>query len=157
MYNYSIDWNPERVIKITETKMETVLDRVCADSIREIKLDMQSPKHGIPVGKRKGILAPRKKREDAQISVKFSSSQPRRNKQYRTRSAPGEAPAIQLGVLVDSLLSTKPGPLSRKIGVTNEAYYGEFLEPNTGKGLQNRPFLLKNVVKSFQKWLDKQK
>ena len=155
MYDYRINWNADHIIKISASKMEVALNRICLNSIREMKVDMQSPKHGTPVGKRKGALTPRTKRKNIKASSNARISG--RNKQVTTRSAPGEAPAVQQSILLRSLTFMQPGPLLRRIGTGVEAYYGRYLEPDTGIGLQNRPFLLKNVVKALQAWLDKQR
>jgi hypothetical protein len=66
-----------------------------------------------------------------------------KKRRYRA-SAPGESPAVRSSKLIKAIAYT-----TRKnqveVGALKRAYWAKYLEPETARGLRNRPFLMKNV------------
>lgn len=118
---WTFRWNPDPALRITERMMEQLLNRVCILSVAEIRQNMSLPKHGENMGP------------------------------VTRRSAPGESPAVQYGILFNAITFDTPLKLMRRVGVASIAFYGKYLEPGTDQGIRNRPFLKQRVKSVFNR------
>lgn len=127
-----LKWYGEEVKRKVREATEKALDKMADLVEEEAKRSMTEPKHGkIPpkqVIKRKKSFAA----------------------QYRTRSAPGEAPAVQTGRLIGAFRRVVK---TLKRGVHVASPYAKYMEFGTRK-IKPRPFLRPALAKNLQKFPD---
>lgn len=70
-----------------------------------------------------------------------------KKRKYRA-SAPGESPAVRSSKLIKALAYTVKKD-QVEVGVLRRVLYAKYLEPDTEKGIRNRPFLMVNVNKHW--------
>ena len=112
-------------------RVERILDQTAIKGVRHMKAAMREPKTGAP--------AP---------GVERRLRRPREKDWITTRSAPGEAPAVQRGTLIDSLGWQRAGKFVRRVGSSfaikkfgiSTGNYALALEFGTRK-MQPRPYL----------------
>lgn len=117
----TVDKNLAR--KEVEDGASRLIRKITLDTEGAIKRNMASAKHG---------------KQYARGASRTKTGKPVKRRRYHRASAPGEAPAIDTGHLVNSIRSTFPTKLK---GVLNiGAAYASFLEFGTRK-MAARPFI----------------
>lgn len=115
-------------------------------TVRGIEADLGPLDRMIAGFEPKAALLVRRTAENVVSRARRSMDQPKSGHEYRRRgrthraSAPGEAPAVDLGNLRAALFADMTGPIEAVVGVGRQAPYAPSLEFG-GAALAPRPFL----------------